>query len=117
MKVQELRPQPAELENLRLFPVLDSNEVIANLQAELPTYLAQAEGVRVEDGQQLKWWQDHQDQLPHWARAAKLLVLVQPSSAAAERVFSLLRAAFDDRQEAALEDDLEASVMLAYNHR
>ena len=64
-KVQELRPQPAELESLCLFTLLDNNEVIADLQAELPTYLAEAEGVRIEYCQQFKRWQDHQDQLPH----------------------------------------------------
>ena len=33
---------------------------------------------------------NHQNDLPAWAEACKLVLLVQPSSAAAERVFSLL---------------------------
>ena len=38
------------------------------------------------------------------------------SSAAAEIVFSLLKAAFNEQQASALEDYLEASVMLSYNY-
>ena len=37
---------------------------------------------------------------------AKQVLLVQPSSAAAERAFSLLSAAFSDRQDSALADYL-----------
>ena len=48
---------------------------------------------------------------------AKQVLLVQPSSAAAERAFSLLSAAFSDRQDSALADYLQASVMLQYNKR
>ncbi len=117
VKVQELKPQPECLETLRLFPFLNDDATIANLQKELPTYLAEAEGVKMDEGEQMQWWHAHQARLPHWSTASKLLALVQPSSAPAERVFSLLRAAFNDRQTTALEDDLEASVMMAYNHR
>ena len=41
---------------------------------------------------------------------------MQPSSAAAERAFSLLSAAFSDQQDSALADYLQASVMLQYNN-
>ena len=65
----------------------------------------------------VEWWRQHAERLPHWAKAVKLVLLVQPSSASAERVFSLLRTAFSDQQEGALQDYIEASVMLQYNHR
>ena len=45
------------------------------------------------------------------------LLLVQTSSAAAERVFSILNSSFNDLQEHALVDYLQASVMLQYNNR
>ena len=45
----------------------------------------------------------------------KLILLVQPSSAAAERVFSLLQNSFTQRQ-FSLEDYIETSIMLQYNH-
>lgn len=47
--------------------------------------------------------------------AVKKILLVQPSSASAERVFSLLQNAFSKQQEAALEETVETSVMLRYN--
>ena len=40
------------------------------------------------------------------------VLLVQPSSAAAERVFSILNSSFKDSQEHALVDYLQACVML-----
>ena len=56
------------------------------------------------------------DTLPHWSSLVKKLLLIQPSSASAERVFSLLTNAFGSQQESALQDYLEASVMLRYNN-
>ena len=47
----------------------------------------------------------------------KKVLLDQPSSAAAERVFSLLSASFHEEQENALSDYLQASAMLQYNNR
>ena len=41
--------------------------------------------------------------------------LIQPSSAVAERVFSILNNTFTDRQDNTLQDYLESSVMLQYN--
>jgi len=45
------------------------------------------------------------------------ILLVQPSSAAVERVFSLLNSGFGDQWEQSLQDYIEASVMLRYNKR
>ena len=44
------------------------------------------------DGEEEKlvWWAAHPDTLPHWVALVRKLLLVQPSSAAAERVFSFL---------------------------
>ena len=42
-------------------------------------------------------------------------LLIQPSSAAAERVFSLLNNSFKENQARALEEYIEASIMLQYN--
>ena len=42
---------PAEnLEMVRLFPFSDDDATIANLQKELHTYLAEAEGVNMDEG-------------------------------------------------------------------
>ena len=37
-----------------------------------------------------RWWKTTATDLPSWSAAVEKLVLVKPSSAAAERVFSLL---------------------------
>ena len=47
--------------------------------------------------------------LPAWSKAAK--IAIQPSSAAAERTFSLLYASFGVCQASTLEDYLEAATM------
>ena len=107
----------AEGDQFKLFPFLNKDDTIVGLKQELPTYMAQVEGVRLEDGEQMAWWYHQRQCLPCWSSAAKLLSPVQPSFASAELVFSFLQAAFSDQRVGTLEDDLEASVMLAYNYR
>ena len=55
--------------------------------------------------------------LPFWSAALRKVLLIQPSSAAAERVFSLLNASFSDQQEHSLQDYIELSLMFQYNKR
>ena len=65
----------------------------------------------------VEWWKVHKERLPNWSSAVKKVLFVQPSSAAAERAFSLFSASFHEQQESALSDYLQASVMLQYNNR
>ena len=44
------------------------------------------------------------------------VALIQPSSAAAERVFSILASSFGKQQESSLEDYIQLSVMMQYNY-
>ena len=53
----------------------------------------------------------------YWSSSARMVFLVQPSSAAAERVFSMLNRSFGDQQRNSLEDYVEATNMLQYNKR
>jgi len=41
-----------------------------------------------------------------------MILLIQPSSAASERVFSLLNNTFNEQQQSCLEDYVEVSIML-----
>ena len=50
-------------------------------------------------------------EIPAWAQAGKLIVLVQPSSASAERVFSILQNSFTHQQHSSLEDYISVSCM------
>ena len=74
--------------------------VVAAADDPLPT--------TASDDEVLRWC------LPAFASAAKGVLLLTPTSAAVERAFSLLRM-LSDRQESALEDNVEARVMLRYN--
>ena len=49
------------------------------------------------------------------ASCVKMVLCIQPSSAAAERVFSLLQTSFSDRQGLALQDYIETALMLQNN--
>ena len=53
-------------------------------------------------------------ELPNWAAACRKVLLIQPSSAASERVFSLLENSFHNNQARAMEDYIEALLMLQY---
>ena len=117
VQVQALNPTAASLEELRNFPFANDDATIANLAQELPLYLAASDGVTITcEDDKLTWWANHKDTLPHWSSLVKKLLLIQPSSASAERVFSLLTNAFGSQQESALQDYLEASIMLRYNN-
>ena len=61
----------------------------------------------------------HRKERPFFWRAAKLLVLCQPTSTAAERVFSLLTIRYGKRSQKwnALADQIRLSMMLAANKR
>ena len=114
-KVSELKPTSSDLSSLSVFPCFDS-EAIEGMKSELPTYLAAAEGVAPQCDH-CEWWKYHSADLPMWARSFQKIALIQPSSAAAERVFSILQSSFGKQQEQSLEDFIQLSVMLQYNYR
>ena len=97
-QMDELKPTPAEIDTLEKFPFLDSC-LIHRLKEELPAYIhvTAVEDVSC-DVDVTKWWKNHQNELPAWAEACKLVLLVQPSSATAEQVFSLLESSFSSKQ-------------------
>ena len=63
----------------------------------------------------VEWWNVHEEGLPNWPTEVKKVLLVQPSSASSERVFSLFSASFNEQQDHAPSDYLQAGVMLQYN--
>ena len=113
-KAIELKPTCCDLDALRAFPCLDEDAIIDGLKSELPQYMASSEDVSPTVSR-TDWWSCHESELPNWSKAAKLSLLFQPSSAAAEKVFSLLQNSFNEQQYSSLEDYIEASVMLQYN--
>lgn len=114
-KVSELKPVAADLEILRCFPFLSDASILSALKDELATYLVKTEDI-TSDVDIMAWWQSMEHELPAWVSAMKKIVLVQPSSASAERAFSLLSNSFNDKQLNALEDYVETSIILQFNH-
>lgn len=113
-KVTEMKPDSYDIDILTAFPFLSSQEMLSALKTELPQYLAQADGTR-SDYSPLEFWKRRASSLPNWASAAIKVLVIQPSSAASERIFSLLNNSFSDQQERSLQDYIETSLMLQYN--
>lgn len=113
-KFNEMKPTTFEIESLKWFTFLDENAV-EELKLELPKYTALAEDVS-SSVDPLVWWKDHETEIPKWATVCKNVLLIQPSSAAAERVFSRLSNSFNAHQDSSLEDYKELSVILQYNN-
>ena len=57
------------------------------------------------------------DEVPAWAKAARIVYSFTPNSVACERVFSLLKSMFGDQQLSTLADHVQAALMLRYNDR
>jgi len=90
------------------------------LKDKLPAYLVKVANIPDEFDaltDTSPWWRLNAAELPSWSSAIKKVLLIQPSSAAAERVFSLLVTMFGDQQNDALEDYIEAALMLRVNNR
>lgn len=81
------------------------------MKRDLSTYIAKATGVSINVNV-LEWWGKHSNELESWANVAKDLVLLQPTSAAAERVFSILKSSFSPQQSHSLGDYVQCSLIL-----
>ena len=113
--IYQMKPDADALgQSLTSVPFLSSPEVISCLKAELPAYIARAADTE-SDLPPLEWWKVNASALPAWSVAAKKILVLQPSSAAAERVFSLLNNSFNEQQYNSLQDYIETSVMLQIN--
>ncbi len=113
-RIQELQPIASDIDSLSAIPFFNDTGVITGLKEELPAYLARANGVNLPDI--CEWWKNDKTALPNWSDAAKKSLLVQPSSAASERVFSILNNTFGPKQNNTLEDYIESCIMLQYNN-
>ena len=110
LKMVEMQPTSQDIDSLQAFPF----SKVSSLKQELPSYLAKATDLD-KYVTPLNWWKDHSNDLPCWSAAVKKVLLIQPSLAAAERVFSLLQNSFGSFQDCALSDYIQASLMLQYN--
>ncbi|HYB98980.1 MAG TPA: hAT transposon family protein [Candidatus Limnocylindrales bacterium] len=89
---------------------------VVRLKTELPGYLAACDAVTTDKAADLLiFWRRHREDLPTWCEAFVRIALLQPSSAAAERVFSMLGAMLAARQGRLLADSMTASLTTRYN--
>ena len=92
----------------------------ADLNAQRAAYLLQASVYKIpaeeNGGHTLQWWMLHGNKVPAWKLAARMVFSMSPSSAAVERVFSLLSNVVLDTQESMKVDYLRLVLMLGYNH-
>jgi hypothetical protein len=100
---------------------LDAADIVG-ITGELSAYMMNCEqlvGVEAED--ELKeaeaYWQRHHLVFPYIAKVVRVAYTYTTSSAAAERVFSVLKNSFGREQKEALEDYVSLSVMLQTNKR
>ena len=110
------QPDARTVDQIRAVPFLSDNDVIQSLKDELPTYIVKASQIPNEFdplSDSWPWWKTVAQELPVRSSAVPKLVAVQPS--AAERVFSMLTTMFVDQQHDALEDYIEAALMLRVN--
>ena len=115
-KIKSMNPSAADITSLSVVPFLNIPETIAGLMTELPTYLAKADVVNPSNG--------CLRMVERQCRRFAQLVLGSKKSGPNSTIiwcsgesFSLLNLSFGDSQEKALEDYVEASIMLQYNER
>ena len=111
--LNKVKPQSVALTTLSVFPFV-TEPLLSDLKQEFPLYVAAAEDIS-SDCETLMFWKQHANNIPQWKEAVAKIILLQPSSAAAERVFSLLKNSFGDQQLSALEDYIETSLIIQYN--
>ena len=93
-----------------------TDKMVCELRAEWDTFVRLADKC-VEHESVLAFFELHKKELPMFARVSQILSVYATSSAACERVFSMLRTMFGDKQESSLEDYKAAAVQVKYNKR
>ena len=94
-KLNEINSRAALIDLLVIFQFLIPS--ITALKGEFPLYLAAAEDI-YSSYDPLLFWKRHENDLPQWSSAARKVLQIQPSSTPFERVFSLLKNSFGERQ-------------------
>lgn len=121
LAIRRSPPTPAEfriaVESLDHFTPLDIMKMIE----ELPKYLNLSENFAPPENSVdelkslMRFWRLHMEELPYVRKFVKYAYTIITSSAAAERVFSVIKRSFDTSQKGALEDYVFLSSMMQYN--
>ena len=111
VSVELLDEWPKALKGIAKYP-----DLIPGLKSSLAAYKAACLELP-GDFDLLRWWRLKKKDLPFWAQLLRIVLLLAPSSAAVERVFSIMRRTFGKDQDKALGDMIRTSLMLQYNYR
>lgn len=99
-------------EELRFIPRI-SNAIQDQCLLQRDAYYVASEGVQ-EEIDVSEFWKIHQNKLSAWAAVFEIVGLLQPSSASAERAFSLWQSVFENVSDSN-EDYLDASLLCRMN--
>ena len=106
-----------------IVPFAAKDGLVASLQRDLHLYVAAASGFSIDHSNTnaftegvLGWWRNHDGEVGAWDDAAQIVFAMAPSSAAAERLFSLLKTLFGSDQDSALADFIRGSLMVHCNN-
>lgn len=78
------------------FQALFSSPTKDPIDVEIESYLLLKKATWENYSDPLSFWKDHEDTFPHIGRLARKILAIPASSAAVERLFSLLKRAFPD---------------------
>ena len=83
---------------------------LVNLYADL------REATNLSPAELHSFWATNYSKVPAWGRAARIFCLLQPSSAAAERAFSIWRTSVGDQQTVTLEDRQRLTMQIKFSN-
>lgn len=109
-RVSQYMSAEAVQQSLDVFPVLSPK--YAALLSELPLLQTRAQTAVFPDNAAIfQFYMHFASDLPTWLAAAQYFAVMQPSSAPAERVFSILKRCVGDQQHSMLHDYMESMLM------
>jgi hypothetical protein len=107
MKLEDLR---------RLLGAQLCDEMVAEFPSLLVLYANLKEATNLNPGELLTFWSRNARHVPAWICAARIFCLLQPSSAAAERAFSIWRTSVGDQQVVTLEDRQKVTMQIKFSN-
>lgn len=100
-----------------LVPKVVADETFKTLERDLPKLVEQltaSQNESLDPAELLAWWQQHGKATGAWVECARLFVLCRPSSAVAERLFSVHLAALPANMLVAREDTQQLRTQLNF---
>lgn len=127
-EVNENPPDDSFVDAFSDVPAFVEHKLIEGMKQELKEYITAAKNYEAAtdadlssakefDKSVLQFWAKNNTKFKTWAIAARIVFSLSANSAACERVFSMLKLFYGEQRDAALADQIESSLMLAYNGR